>query len=64
MKYHIARKLGSGGFGNVYEVQASDGNTYAMTLLRDIGTINKQRFEAEIKILAKHRKDHRMEPWR
>jgi serine/threonine protein kinase len=52
MKYQIVRKLGSGGFGNVYEVQASDGNTYAMKLLRDLGTINKQRFETEIKILA------------
>src|ERR671914_268801 len=52
MKYQMVRKLGSGGFGNVYEVQASDGNTYAMKLLRDLGTINKQRFEIEIKILA------------
>ena len=52
MKYQIVRKLGSGGFGNVYEVQASDGNAYAMKLLRDVGTINKQRFETEIKILA------------
>jgi serine/threonine protein kinase len=53
MKYQIVRKLGSGGFGNVYEVQASDGNAYAMKLLRDLSTSNKQRFETEIKILAK-----------
>jgi len=52
MKYQIIRRLGSGGFGNVYEVQASDGNTYAMKLLRDLSRINKQRFETEIKILA------------
>ena len=52
MKYRIIRRLGSGGFGNVYEVQASDGKTYAMKLLRDLSTINKQRFETEIKILA------------
>jgi serine/threonine protein kinase len=52
MKYQIVRKLGSGGFGNVYEVQANDGNAYAMKLLRDLSTINKQRFETEIKILA------------
>jgi serine/threonine protein kinase len=52
MKYQIVRKLGSGGFGNVYEVQASDGKTYAMKLLKDLGTMNKQRFETEIKILA------------
>ncbi len=52
MKYRVIRRLGSGGFGNVYEVQASDGNTYAMKLLRDLSTINKQRFETEIKILA------------
>jgi serine/threonine-protein kinase len=53
MKYQIVRKLGSGGFGNVYEVQASDGNAYAMKLLRDLSTSNKQRFETEIKVLAK-----------
>src|ERR671910_2609964 len=56
MKYRIIRRLGSGGFGNVYEVQASDGNTYAMKLLRDLSRINKQRFETEIQILA--RLDH------
>jgi serine/threonine protein kinase len=53
MKYQIVRKLGSGGFGNVYEVQASDGNAYAMKLLRELSSSNKQRFETEIKILAK-----------
>src|ERR687894_663851 len=52
MKYQIIRRLGSGGFGNVHEVKASDGKTYAMKLLRDLNTINKQRFETEIKILA------------
>jgi serine/threonine protein kinase len=53
MKYTIVKRLGSGGFGNVYEVQASDGNTYAMKLLKDLSTTNKQRFEREIEILAK-----------
>lgn len=52
MKYRIVKRLGSGGFGNVYEVQASDGNTYAMKLLKDLTLINKQRFESEIKILS------------
>jgi serine/threonine protein kinase len=52
MRYRIIRRLGSGGFGNVYEVQASDGNNYAMKLLRDVSKINKERFETEIKILA------------
>jgi len=52
MKYQIVRRLGSGGFGNVYEVQASDGNTYAMKLLKNLSIITKQRFESEIKILS------------
>jgi serine/threonine protein kinase len=52
MKYQLIRRLGSGGFGNVYEVQASDGNIYAMKLLKHLSTVNKQRFETEIKILA------------
>jgi serine/threonine protein kinase len=52
MKYRLIRRLGSGGFGNVHEVQASDGKTYAMKMLRDLSTTNKQRFETEIKILA------------
>jgi serine/threonine-protein kinase len=52
MQYTIMRRLGSGGFGNVFEVLASDGKTYAMKLLKDLSTTNKQRFEREIKILA------------
>jgi serine/threonine-protein kinase len=52
MKYAINKRLGSGGFGNVYEVQGSDGETYAMKLLKDLSAANKQRFEREIKILA------------
>jgi serine/threonine protein kinase len=52
MKYKVAKRLGSGGFGNVYEVQASDGNIYAMKLLKDLSPANKQRFEREIQILA------------
>ena len=53
MEYRIIRRLGSGGFGNVYEVTASDSKTYAMKLLKDLNTTNKQRFEREIKILAR-----------
>ena len=41
-----------GGFGNVYKVEASDGNIYAMKVLKDLSKINKQRFDREIKILA------------
>src|SRR5215210_5440739 len=52
MKYRVVRRLGSGGFGHVYEVQASDGTNYAMKLLKELGVINKQRLETEIKILA------------
>lgn len=52
MKYEIIEKSGSGGFGNVYKVQGSDGNTYAMKVLKDLNKINKDRFDREIKILA------------
>lgn len=52
MKYEIIEKAGSGGFGNVYKVQGSDGNVYAMKVLKDLNEINKQRFDREIKILA------------
>jgi serine/threonine protein kinase len=52
MQYSIISRLGSGGFGNVYQVEGSDGNTYAMKLLKSADVINKKRFEREIKILA------------
>jgi serine/threonine protein kinase len=52
LKYHIIEKAGSGGFGNVYKVQGSDGNVYAMKVLKDLNKINKDRFDREIKILA------------
>lgn len=52
MKYGIIEKAGSGGFGNVYKVQGSDGNVYAMKVLKDLNKINKDRFDREIKILA------------
>ncbi len=52
MQYRIVKRLGSGGFGNVYQVKGSDGNTYAMKLLKTVDMINKRRFEREIKILA------------
>jgi serine/threonine-protein kinase len=52
MQYTVLRRVGSGGFGNVFEVLASDGKVYAMKVLRDLSTTNKQRFEREIRILA------------
>jgi serine/threonine protein kinase len=52
LKYEIIDKVGSGGFGNVYRVRGSDGNTYAMKVLKDLNKANKDRFDREIKILA------------
>lgn len=52
MQYRIVKRLGSGGFGNVYQVEGEDGNTYAMKLLKSADVVNKKRFEREIKILA------------
>jgi serine/threonine protein kinase len=52
MKYRTIKRIGSGGFGDVYEVKASDGGIYAMKLLKDLSASNKVRFEREIKILA------------
>ena len=52
MKDRTIRRLASAGFGNVYQVQASAAKAYRMKPLRDLSTINKQRFETEIKILA------------
>jgi len=52
LKYRTTEKAGMGGFGHVYKVEASDGNIYAMKILKDINNINKQRFDREIKILA------------
>ena len=52
LKYETVEKAGSGGFGNVYRVQGSDGNLYAMKVLKDLNKANKDRFDREIKILA------------
>jgi serine/threonine protein kinase len=52
LKYEILEKAGSGGFGNVYKVQGSDGKIYAMKALKDLTKINRDRFDREIKILA------------
>lgn len=52
VKYETIEKAGSGGFGNVFKVQGSDGNIYAMKVLKDLNKINKQRFDREIGILA------------
>jgi len=52
MQFRIIKRLGSGGFGNVYQVEGSDGNTYAMKLMKGVDVVNKKRFEREIKILA------------
>lgn len=52
MRYNIVDRAGSGGFGNVYKVEGSDGKIYAMKVLKDLNAVNKQRFDREIKILA------------
>lgn len=52
MKYRIIEKAGTGGFGHVYKVKASDDNIYAMKILQNLNKTNKQRFDREIKILT------------
>lgn len=52
LRYNIVKHLGSGGFGAVYGVIGEDNNKYALKELENFSTINKDRFEREIKILS------------
>jgi len=50
--WNIGKTLGKpGGFGQVYEVTSSDNKKGALKKLLNPSTVNKQRFEREIKIL-------------
>ena len=46
------KRLGSGGFGAVYGVIGEDNNKYALKELENFNSINKDRFEREIRILS------------
>lgn len=53
MKYIIKRKISSGAFGTIYEILSQDDNKiYALKELKNINSVNKQRFEREVKILS------------
>ena len=52
MKYTIKRQISSGSFGTVYEILGEDNKIYALKELTNMGTISKQRFEREAKILS------------
>jgi serine/threonine protein kinase len=52
LKYNIIRQLNSGAFGVVYEVLGQDNKIYALTELKNLDVIHKQRFQREIAILA------------
>lgn len=50
----MKRKISSGAFGTIYEIEGRDnGNkTYALKELSNINSISKQRFEREVQILS------------
>lgn len=50
----MKRKISSGAFGTIYEIESrDDGNkTYALKELTNINLVSKQRFEREVKILS------------
>ena len=53
MKYLVKRRISSGSFGTIFEVQSEDdGRIYAMKELTNIDTLTKQRFEKEITALS------------
>jgi serine/threonine-protein kinase len=53
LKYTIKRPISSGSFGTVYEiVNEEDNKVYALKELTNIDTVNKQRFEREVKVLS------------
>ena len=54
MKYLVKRRISSGSFGTIFEVQSEDdGKIYALKELTSIDTLTKQRFEREITALSK-----------
>jgi serine/threonine protein kinase len=52
LRYNIVKRLGSGGFGAVYGVIGEDNNKYALKELENFNSVNKDRFEREIRILS------------
>ncbi len=53
MKYNIIRLLNSGAFGSVFEIEGDlDNRRYALKELKNLNSINRDRFEREIKILS------------
>ena len=54
MKYVVKRRISSGSFGTIFEVQSEeDRQIYALKELTNIDTLTKQRFEREITALSK-----------
>ena len=53
MKYNIIRPINSGAFGTVFEIEGErDKRRYALKELKNLNSINRDRFEREIKILS------------
>jgi len=53
MKYNIIRPINSGAFGAVFEIEeVVDNRRYALKELKNLDSINRERFEREIKILS------------
>jgi eukaryotic-like serine/threonine-protein kinase len=53
LKYSINRQISSGSFGTIYEIlNEEDNKIYALKELTNMDTVNKQRFEREVKILS------------
>jgi serine/threonine-protein kinase len=53
LKYSINRQISSGSFGTIYEIlNEEDNKVYALKELTNMDTVNKQRFEREVKILS------------
>jgi serine/threonine protein kinase len=53
LKYSISRQISSGSFGTIYEIlNEEDNKIYALKELTNIGTVSKERFEREVRILS------------